>query len=33
MTCTRSDNPKAQPLRQLIAYVTTLALPTLRGQG
>jgi beta-lactamase class A len=33
MTRTRSDNPKAEPLRQLIADVTTLALPTLRGQG
>jgi len=33
MTRTRSDNPEAQPLRQLIADVTTLALPTLRGQG
>jgi beta-lactamase class A len=33
MTRTRADNPKAEPLRQLIADVTTLALPTLRGQG
>jgi len=33
MTRTRSDDPKAEPLRQLIADVTTLALPTLRGQG
>ena len=33
MTRTRSDNPKAEPLRQLIADVTTLALPALRGQG
>jgi beta-lactamase class A len=33
MTRTQSDNPKAEPLRQLIADVTTLALPTLRGQG
>jgi len=27
MTRTRSDNPKAEPLRQLIADVTTLVLP------
>lgn len=33
MTRTRSDNANAEPLRQLIADVTTLALPTLRGQG
>lgn len=33
MTRTRADNPKSEPLRQLIADVTTLALPTLRGQG
>ena len=33
MTRTRSDNPKADALGQLIADVTTLALPTLRGQG
>lgn len=33
MTRTRSDNPKAKALGQLIADVTTLALPTLRGQG
>ena len=32
MTRTRSDNPNAEPLRQLIAEVTTAALPTLRGQ-
>jgi beta-lactamase class A len=32
-TRTRSGNPKAEPLRQLIADETTLALPTLRGQG
>jgi len=33
MTRTRTDNPKSEPLRQLIADVTTLALPALRGQG
>ncbi|MFN8032003.1 MAG: class A beta-lactamase [Mycobacterium sp.] len=33
MTRTRSDNPDAPALGQLIADVTTLALPTLRGQG
>jgi hypothetical protein len=33
MTRTRADNPKAEPLRQLIAEVTRVTLPTLRGQG
>lgn len=33
MTRTRSDNANAEPLRELIAEVATLALPTLRGQG
>ena len=32
MTRTRADNPKAEPLRQLIAEVTRVTLPTLRGQ-
>ena len=31
MTRTQSDDPKAPALGQLIADVTTLALPTLRG--
>ena len=33
MTRTRSDNPNADALGQLIADLTTLALPTLRGLG
>ncbi|BBZ75298.1 beta-lactamase [Mycolicibacterium anyangense] len=33
MTRTRSDNADAEALRPLIAEVTTLVLPTLRGQG
>jgi beta-lactamase class A len=32
MTRTRSDNPKAEPLRQLIADVTTLVLPDVTQQ-
>lgn len=33
MTRTRSDDPEAPALAQLVADVTTLALPTLRGLG